>query len=109
MSDHQPGPPTQSAASAVRSSSRVGGAGFGGGFVEDRQLGVGQQQAGERDLLCLGVGELMPADADERVQSVGEQVEDRGGAGGSSAFTDVAVGGRRNPSSKATRRSTSAE
>ncbi len=53
----------------------------GGGVVEDQDLGVGEQGAGERDPLALAAGERQALLADDRVVALGEPVDERVGAG----------------------------
>src|SRR5205085_12152009 len=64
-----------------------------GGLVEDQDLRVGQDRAGDADALALAAGQLEPALADERVVALGQSVDELVGVGAAGGVADVGLGG----------------
>src|SRR4051812_9953415 len=63
-----------------------------GGFVEDEDLWVGEDRAGDAETLALAAGELKAALTDERVVPVGETLDELVRVGTSGGVEDLLVG-----------------
>src|SRR5262245_30365111 len=64
-----------------------------GGFVEDEDLRVGEDGAGDGEALLLAAGELDAAFADERVVLLGKADDEFVGVGAAGSIFDFGVGG----------------